>query len=81
MEGVHQYAEVAPEIVERLRSACLALPEVYEEQAWVGTRWRVRKRTLAHVTPIEDGWPPAYAKTVGHNGPITVITSSPHPRD
>jgi hypothetical protein len=25
------------------------LPEAYEEPAWVGTRWRIRKRTFAHV--------------------------------
>ncbi len=41
--------DVAPAILDRLRARCLALPEAYEEQAWVGTRWRVRGRTFAHV--------------------------------
>ena len=40
-------------IVTELRSVCLRLPEAYEEQAWVGTRWRIRKRTFAHVLVIE----------------------------
>ena len=39
--------------VERVRSVCLGLPETYEEPAWVGVRWRIRKRTVAHVFDIE----------------------------
>jgi hypothetical protein len=31
------------------------LPEVCEEQAWVGTRWRIRKEAFAHVLMIADG--------------------------
>lgn len=58
----------------RLRSVCMALPEVYEEEAWVGTRWRVRKRTFAHVLEIDSGWPPAYARAAGSDGPVTVMT-------
>ena len=67
-------AEVAPEIVARLGLVCLGLPEAYEEPAWVGTRWCVRKRTFAHVLVIDAGWPPAYAQAAGSNGPITVLT-------
>ena len=33
----------------------MALPDAYEEEAWVGTRWRVRKRTFAHVLTVEGG--------------------------
>lgn len=62
------------ELVERLRSTCLALPDVYEEPAWVGTRWKIRKRTFAHVLRIEDGWPPAYARAAGVDGPADVLT-------
>jgi len=29
-----------------------------EENAWVGTRWMVRKRTFAHILEIVDGYPP-----------------------
>jgi hypothetical protein len=60
--------------VNRLRSVCRALPEVAEEQAWVGTRWTVRKKNFAHVVHIESGWPPAYAGAAGSDGPITVLT-------
>jgi hypothetical protein len=53
---------------------CLALPDVYEEQAWTGTRWRIRKDTFAHVLVIADGWPPVYARAAGTEGPATVLT-------
>jgi hypothetical protein len=44
-----------PEDVEaRARATCLALPEAYEEQAWAGTRWMVRKRTFAQVIGVEN---------------------------
>ena len=66
--------DVAPEIVARLGSMCLALPEAYEEQAWVGTRWRIRKRTFAHVLTIDAGWPPAYARAAATDGPCAVLT-------
>ena len=69
-----EHAEVPPEIVASLRAVCLELPEVEEEQAWVGTRWVIRKRNFAHVVRIESGWPPAYAQAAGSNGPITVMT-------
>jgi hypothetical protein len=66
-------ADVSPTILARLRSICDALPEVYEEQAWVGVRWCVRKRTFAHVLVIDDGWPPAYARAAGLDGPACVL--------
>jgi hypothetical protein len=65
---------VPPAIVGALRSVCLDLPGVYEERAWVGTRWRVRKRTFAHVLQVDAGWPPAYAHAAGSRGPISVLT-------
>jgi hypothetical protein len=73
-----EHAEVPAEIVARLRAVCLALPEAYEEPAWVGTRWSVRKRNFAHVVAVADGWPPAYARAVGAvgavEGPTNVLT-------
>ena len=65
--------DVAPEIVARLRSMCLVLPEAYEEQAWVGTRWRIRKRTFAHVLTIER-MAAAYVRAAATDGPCTVLT-------
>jgi predicted DNA-binding protein (MmcQ/YjbR family) len=40
----------------------------------VGTRWRIRKRTFAHVLTVDAGWPPAYARAAATNGPATVMT-------
>jgi hypothetical protein len=57
-----------------VRSICLRLPEVREEQAWVGTRWVIRKKNFAHVLTIEAGWPPAYARAARSDGPLTVLT-------
>ncbi len=68
------HADVPLEVVARLRAVCLALPEAYEEPAWVGTRWRIRERTFAHVVMIDAGWPPAYARAAGTDGPAIVLT-------
>lgn len=46
--------EPSPSFVAAVRTACAVLPEAYEEPAWVGTRWRIRKRTFAHVLAIAD---------------------------
>jgi predicted DNA-binding protein (MmcQ/YjbR family) len=68
------YADVPGPIVAKLRSVCRHLPEAYEEQAWAGTRWRIRKRTFAHVLAVESGSPPAYARAAGTRGPVVVMT-------
>lgn len=57
-----------------LRDICMALPEAYEEPAWIGTRWRVRRRTFAHVLLVADGSPRAYARAAGTDGPAVVLT-------
>ena len=62
------------EVVARVGAICLALPDVIEEDAWVGTRWRIRTKTFAHVVPIEDGRPGAYAAAAATTGPATVLT-------
>lgn len=61
------------ETVDRLRAICLALPEAYEEQAWVGTRWRVRAKTFAHVLGISDDYPPVHSRDAPHVGDATVL--------
>ncbi|BEL03556.1 hypothetical protein Q0Z83_017470 [Actinoplanes sichuanensis] len=63
--------DVSPEILERLRSICGGLPEVYEEPAWIGVRWRIRARTVAHVYTPEPGRHRVYAHLTG---PATVMT-------
>jgi hypothetical protein len=40
-------------VVERLRTICAGLPQVTEEEAWLGVRWRVRQRTVVHVMSID----------------------------
>ena len=61
-------------ILDRLRAICLALPGVYEEQAWVGNRWTVRKKTFAHVLCITDDYPPVYSRDAPLVGDATVVT-------
>jgi hypothetical protein len=65
---------VPPEIVLQVRSICLALTEAREEQAWIGTRWKIRSKTFAHLLAVEGGRPAAYAKALGSPGPATVLT-------
>jgi hypothetical protein len=66
--------EVPDDVVDRLRGICLALPEAHEEQAWVGTRWRIRTKTFAHVLGISDEYPPAYARDAPLVGDAIVLT-------
>ena len=66
--------DVPPELLAMVRAACAVLPEVHEEDAWVGVRWRIRTRTFAHVLTIDDGRPPAYARASGTDGPAVVLT-------
>jgi hypothetical protein len=64
-DGQRRYTDDVPEPVEvRLREIGLALPDAYEERAWVGTRWMVRKKTFAHVIGVE----------VNDDPPITVLS-------
>jgi hypothetical protein len=52
-DGQRRYTDDVPEPVEvRLREIGLDLPDAYEERAWVGTRWMVRKKTFAHVLGV-----------------------------
>ena len=67
-------AAVPQPVIGRLRKICLALPEVEEEAAWVGTRWCIRKKNFAHVLMISGGQPAAYAKVAGTDGPACVLT-------
>ena len=36
-----------------MRVVCARLPEAYEEQAWTGRRWRIRKNTVCHVFAVD----------------------------
>jgi hypothetical protein len=48
------YADVEPEILGPLSERCLALPEAWDEPAWTGRRFLVRKRNFAHVFAIHE---------------------------
>jgi hypothetical protein len=65
--------EVSTQVLDRLRPLCMALPEVYEEPAWIGRRWRIRTKTIAHVAVIDEGKPQAFARAARQDGPLTVL--------
>jgi hypothetical protein len=67
-------ADVPPRLLAKLRALCLRLPESREEVAWAGTRWTIRKRNFAHAIQIAEGWPPAYARAAGSDGPLSLLT-------
>jgi hypothetical protein len=60
--------------VAQVRRIVERLPEIIEEPAWIGTRWRVRGRTFAHVLPVVDGAPAAFARAIGDRGSHVVVT-------
>lgn len=47
------YIDDPPQVLARVRAICDELPDAYEEQAWVGRRWRIRGRTFAHLRTVE----------------------------
>jgi hypothetical protein len=64
----------AEDLVVRVRATALALPETREEEAWRGTRWRVRQATIAHLITVLPDRPSSYAEATGLPGPATVLT-------
>jgi predicted DNA-binding protein (MmcQ/YjbR family) len=66
--------DVPPDILARLRPICLGLPQTYEELAWVGTRWRIRTRTFAHVLTVDPEHQMAYARAARTDEPVCVLT-------
>ncbi len=66
--------EPSPDVVRRLGTLALALPDAYEEDAWTGVRWRVRAKTFAHVMVAQEGYESAYRDITGDPEPRTVLT-------
>ena len=66
--------EPSGDAVVRVASTALALPDAYEEDAWTGVRWRVRKKTFAHVLVAQEGYASAYREATGVTEPTTVLT-------
>jgi predicted DNA-binding protein (MmcQ/YjbR family) len=48
------YVDVDGEVLRRLSEHCLALPEAWDEPAWTGHRFLVRKKNFAHVFALSD---------------------------
>ena len=66
--------EPSGDVVARIGSSALALPDAYEEDAWTGIRWRVRAKTFAHVLVAQEGYTSAYRDVTGVTEPTTVLT-------
>lgn len=61
-------------VVKRVRSLCLALPETHEEPAWIGLRWKIRNKTFAHVADIQLDTSPAFVRALGSRAPAVVVS-------
>ena len=48
------YLPVDPDVLAQLAERCLALPEAWDEPAWTGHRFLVRKKNFAHVFAMSD---------------------------
>jgi YjbR len=66
--------EPGPDVVRRLGSIALRLPEAREEEAWTGVRWRIRTTTFAHVMVAQPGYESAYRDITGDPSVRTVLT-------
>lgn len=66
--------DLSPDVLDRVRSMCVAMPETQEQTAWVGVRWRIRHHTFAHVLAVVEGKPQGHARAAGTDGPVTVLT-------
>jgi hypothetical protein len=66
--------DVPPQILNRLRTICRGLPETYEETAWIGVRWRIRKRTIAHVYTPDPERHLDYPRQLIAGEPPTIMT-------
>jgi hypothetical protein len=77
---VTDYADVPAGILAGLRSVCAELPQTVEEQAWAGTRWRIRTRTFAHVLTLDGPTGPTTVMTFRSSGPeLEALRGAGHP--
>ena len=70
--------EVPAQVMAEVRGLCLDLPETYEEPAWVGRRWMVRKKNFAHLFWADEHSTPSIVKAarIFGAGPVLVFRSS-----
>jgi hypothetical protein len=71
---VPERIEPDADVVRRLGSIALRLPEAREEDAWTGVRWRIRTTTFAHVMVAQPGYESAYRDITGDDRVRTVLT-------
>lgn len=64
-----------------MRAICLSLPETYEELAWIGVRWRVRKRTIAHLLTVDEKKTTVLKGAFDLEGEVTALTFRMPPED
>lgn len=62
------------DVVRRVGSIASRLPEIREEEAWTGVRWRVRQKTFAHVMVAQPGYESSYRDITGDASVRTVLT-------
>lgn len=62
------------DVVRRLAAIATRLPEVVEQDAWTGVRWRIRSTTFAHVMVAQPGYESAYRDVTGDDAVRTVLT-------
>ncbi|WP_456697835.1 MmcQ/YjbR family DNA-binding protein [Aeromicrobium sp. P5_D10] len=67
-------SDLPAELLDRVRAICLGLPEVYEEAAWIGVRWRVRKRTVAHLLSVDERETSVLKGAFDLDGEVTAVT-------
>jgi len=66
--------EPSADVVRRIGAVATRLPEVLEEDAWTGVRWRIRTTTFAHVMVAQPGYESAYREITGDASVRTVLT-------
>lgn len=72
--------DVPEAILKKLRKIALALPDAYEEQAWTGRRWMVRKKNFAHVFALDEGTKIAVVMAFRSEEPeLTFLKNAGHP--
>ncbi|GAA3611015.1 hypothetical protein GCM10022236_10910 [Microlunatus ginsengisoli] len=68
------YGDAPAEVEGRLREICRELPEAYEEPAWAGLCWRVRRRTVVRLLTVQRDWAPDFGDERGGTDRRTVLT-------
>jgi YjbR len=77
---VTDYADVPAGVIAALRAICRCLPETVEEQAWAGTRWRIRTRTFVHVLTVDSPAGPTTVMSFRSSGDeLDALRAAGHP--